>query len=542
SYSNGWTDLGATIIPNYSGGDSDKLGLYYGDIGSTSGPKYIGVTIFMLMLLGLALLKGPKKWWLLGTMLVTIVLSMGGNHFTGINTFMYEHFPLYNKFRAPSMMMVLVQISAGLLAILGLEKLLSTPELSKDDFKKLKIAGISGVAILVLLSFTGTMFNDFSSNPKEDENGTVVYDADTRYAQMAIQRQGGEANQGNIDRFKDQLVEMRLDAMQKDGKRSLFFALCILLVVWLAYKNKLENKYIILLTGLLITADLWFVGKRYLDDKDFKKTRKNAQTFAPYEADLEIQKDTAYYRVLDLTVSTLNSNRCAYFHKSIGGYSAAKLRRFQDLWDWHLIEDLGNGNILDNGILNMLNMKYFIYPNRQQQGGPPRYGQNANALGNAWIVSNVQVVDNADSAILGIKKINTAKAGLVESNHADLISQNTNTDSNATIELVSYHPEKLDYEYNSSQESNVAFSEVYYDKGWQAYIDNEPVDHYRMNYIIRGLKVPAGSHDISFRFEPSTYKTGKMLSTTFGAIIYVLIGLALFTWVRKEFLTKEETA
>jgi len=242
SYSNGWPDIAATIIPNYAGGDSDKLGLYYSDIGSTSGPKYIGATIFILMILGLVLVKGPRKWWLVTTIIVTIILSMGTNHFAGINTFMYEHFPLYNKFRAPSMMMVLVQVSAGLLAILGVEKLLSDPQAAKNEFKNLKIAGISGIGILVLLTFTGTLFNDFSSNPKLDETGKVVYDADTRYAQMLIQRQGAEATQPNINRFKDQLVEMRIDAMKKDGYRSIFLALAVLAVIWVAYKGYFKAK------------------------------------------------------------------------------------------------------------------------------------------------------------------------------------------------------------------------------------------------------------------------------------------------------------
>lgn len=539
SYSNGWPDIAATIIPNYAGGDSDKLGLYYGGIGSTSGPKYIGATIFILMILGLVLIKGPKKWWLVTTMIITIILSMGGNHFTGINNFMYEHFPLYNKFRAPSMMMVLVQISAGLLAILGVEKLLSNPEEAKADFKKLKIASISGIGVLILLTFTGTLLNDFSSTPKYNEQGIVEYDADTRYAQMVIQRQGAQPTQQNIDRFKDQLVEMRLDAMKKDGYRSIFFALAILVVLWLGFLNKIENRYVLILLGLLVTADLWFVGKRYLDHKEFKKKRTLEQPFQPYQVDLEILKDKSYYRVLDLTQSTLNSNRCAYFHKSIGGYSAAKIRRYQDLWDWHLIDDLQKGNIMDNGILSMLNMKYFIYPNQQQQGGPPRYGQNPKALGNAWFVPNISIVDNADSAILALGELNTAKYGIVEKEHADRISTNSSLDSSARISLLSYHPEKLEYEYTSAEESNIAFSEVYYDKGWKAYLDGEEIPYFRLNYIIRGIKAPAGNHKVTFKFEPETYKLGKTISSAFGIVIYILLVASIFMWVRREFFTKQ---
>jgi uncharacterized membrane protein YfhO len=490
------------------------------------------------MILGLVLIRGPQKWWLLSVIGVTLILSMGGNHFTGINQFMYNHFPLYNKFRAPSMMMVLVQLAVGLFAILSLEKIISQPEYVKENWKRVSYAGIAGIGIIILLTYSGTLFNDFNSTPKENENGQIVYDSDTEYAKNVIQRQGGEVTQPSIDRFKDQLAEMRLEAMKKDGNRSIFFAICILLVLWLIYKEKMKVNYGLIILGLLITADLWTVGKRYLNDKDFKKERALEQPFTPYAADLEIQKDKTYYRVLDLTQSTLNSNRCAYFHKSIGGYSAAKIRRFQDLWDWHLMDDLRAGRVTNNGIFNMLNMKYYIYPN--QQGTEPRYGINPNANGNAWIVNEVNVVENADSAILQLPKINTKTQAVVEKEYADFISKNSIKDSTASITLSSYHPEKLIYTYSSVTENNVAFSEVFYDKGWNAYIDNQPVDQFRLNYLLRGLKVPAGEHEIRFEFAPKTFQTGSTLAMTFGSLIYLLIGLSIFLWVRKELSLKDQ--
>lgn len=538
SYSNGWSDIGATIIPNYSGGDSDKLGLYYGQIGSTSGPKYLGATLFILMALGLVLIQGPKKWWLIAVTVMTLILSMGGNHFTGINQFMYHSFPLYNKFRAPSMMMVLAQLSVGLLAILGLEKIISQPKHVKENWAKVKYASMTAIGIILALTYSGTLLNDFNATPKENEMGQVVYDADTQYATSIIQRQGGEVNQTNINRFKERLAEMRIDTMKKDGNRSLFFGIAVLLLLWLIHKEKMKPTYGIILLGLLVTADLWIVGKRYLNDKDFKKERSLEQPFTPYAADIEIQKDKSYYRVLDLTQSTLNSNRCAYFHKSIGGYSAAKIRRFQDLWDWYLMDDLRKGKITNNPLFNMLNMKYFIYPNQQQQGAQPQYGINQNALGNAWIVKNIAIVPNADSAIQQLSKIDTNNEGIVEEEYASLISTNQETDSNAVIELEKYHPERLTYRYSSTTENNVAFSEIFYNKGWQAYIDDKPVEHFRLNYLLRGLKVPKGRHTIQFEFAPKTYDTGSMLAITFGGLIYLLIGISVFIWVRKEITQK----
>jgi hypothetical protein len=542
SYSNGWTDIGATFIPNYSGGDSDKVGLYYGLIGSTSGPKYIGATMFLLMILGLVLVKGPLKWWLVSVMLLAIVLSMGNNYFAWFNKFMYDYFPMYNKFRAPSMMMVLVQVSAGLLGILGVEQLLSNVKRKELNFKHLTYAAGTAVGLVLLLAFTGTLFNDFESTPKYDNSGQVVYDSDTRYAQYILQQQGRQPDAQSIASVKSQLVDNRLEEAKSDGSRSLFLMLAVLLVLWLVYKDKIQPKYAILCLGLLVTLDLWTVGKRYLDDKKFEKPTPQQSTFEPYQADLAIQQDKSYYRVLDLTESTLNSNRCAFFHYSVGGYSAAKIRRFQDLWDWYLIDQLGEGKVQDNNILNMLNMKYFIYPNQQQQGGQPLYATSPTALGNAWVLRDVRVVPNADSAILALGTLDTRTSGIVEADQASLISTVTAVDTNATVKLLSYHPEKLEYEYNSATESNVAFSDIYYAKGWHAFIDGEEVDHFRLNYVLRGLKVPAGKHAITFEYDPATYKLGKTLSATFGSLIYLLVALTLFFGIKNEFLTpkKEE--
>ena len=546
SYSMGWSDYVATIIPNYSGGKnynpedppSQTANLYYGQIGSTSGPKYLGVTMFILMLLGLVMVKGPLKWWIVSVILLTIVLSMGGNHFVGINTFMYEHFPLYNKFRAPSMMIVLIQISMGLLAMLGLEEFFKN-HANLSSFKKpLIIASSAGIAIIILAGFTGTMFNDFNTVPIKNESGRVVYDRDTEQAKRVLQKRNPTPSE--INSYLDYFSAERIKPMEKDAKISLFFTLAILALVWLAFYKKMDTKYVVLLIGILVLADLWFVGKRQLNDKHFKKASYSPQPFEPYAADLEIKRDQSYYRVLDVTESTLNSNRCANFHKSIGGYSAAKIRRYQDLWDWYLIDDLQKSKVDNNPILNMLNMKYFIYPNQQQQGGQPMYGQNANALGNAWIVPNIRIVANADSAILALGQLDTRTNGVVEQEFAGRVSKNNAVDSNATITFDKYHPEQMEYTYSSSQESNVVFSEVFYDKGWNAYIDNELVDHYRVNYILRGLRVPAGKHKIVFKFEPKTYELGSTLSLSFGAIIYLLIALSLGLWIKSEFFSPKE--
>lgn len=533
SYSTGWTDIMATIIPNYSGGDSDRLGLYYGDIGSTSGPKYMGAAFFLLMIIGFVLYNGIEKWWLLTGLVVAIVLSMGGNHFTGINNFLFDNLPLYNKFRAPSIIMAIMQVCVGLMAILGLEQILQAKN-DEATTKKIKYAGFGALGFIIILTFFSGIFNDFNSNPKYDEvTGQVAFDSDTRYAQVSLQRSGQQVTQQGIDRVKEMLSEQRIEEMKKDGFRSIFFAGAVFLLLWFTYKRKVELKWAILGVGLLVLADMWFVGKRYMSSDDFKSKRVVENTVPPNSADLAIQQDKGTYNVLDLTVNPLASTRTSYFHKSLGGYNAAKLRRYQETWDWYLIDDLRNGKVMGNSILNMLNTKYIIFPNRQQQNAEPQYTINPESNGNAWFVSKVVEVANADSAIKSLENLNTKTTATVESKFG-IQTSTFSSDSSATIEITSYHPEHMVYESNNSADGFAVFSEIYYSDGWKAYINNQPVDHVCVNYILRGLKLPKGKNKVEFKFEPDTYATGKMISNISSGAILLLLVLSLGFWIRKK--------
>ncbi len=542
SYSNGWTDIPATFIPNYSGGDSDKSGLYYGDIGSTSGPKYVGATMFILMVIGFFVLQGAFRWWLLTGMLLAIALSMGQNHFSWLSDFFFNNVPLYNKFRAPSMIMVLVQICVGILAIVGLEKFFSLPKNDEKTSKRLLYSGLGTIAFALILTFFSTAFNDFNSNPSYDPiSGAVVYDNDTRFAQSNMQRAGQEVTQAGIDRFKDAIAEQRVEAMKKDGYRTIFFMAAIFALLWFYYKGKIETKYVILIIGLLVTMDMWTVGKRYLNKKDFKNKSLVENAVRPSQTDLAIQQDKSYYRVLDLTVNPLASSRTSFFHKSLGGYNAAKMRRYQEIWDWHLIGDMQKGKIADNNILHMFNTKYIMFPNREKPGSPPNYTPNPNALGNAWFISNIKNVKSADSAIIALGNLNTVNTALIEDEFS-AYATGFGFDSSATIELLTYHPEKLEYESNTSVEGFAVFSEVYYDKGWNAYIDDELVDYCRTNYILRGLKVPAGKHKVTFKFEPKTYDLGMTIGNISSGIISLLVLVTLGLWVKSTFFNKDKQA
>lgn len=538
SYSNGWTDIFATIIPNYSGGDSDKLGLYYGDIGSTSGPKYVGATMFFLMVIGFIFLNGPIRYWLLSVLLLAIILSMGQNHFTGINDFFFNNVPFYNKFRAPSMIMALVQICVALMAIVGLERIISLPQNDEKVANKLKYAGFGALGFVVILTFFSTVFNDFNSNPQYNEVGEMVYDNDTRFAQSNLQQGGQQASPANINQFKEMLADKRIEAMKKDGYRSLFFIGALFLIIWFYYKKKFELKYALIAIGLLVTADMWGVGKRYLSDDDFKRKISVQNAVVPNSVDLEIMKDPSYHRVLDLTVNPLASTRASFFHKSLGGYSAAKIRRYQEVWDWYLMDDLSKGKISGNQILNMLNTKYVMFPDRQNNSPEPKYTVNTGALGNAWFVPSIQLAANPDSAMVALGRLNATEFAIVEKKFEGNVSATSSLDSNSSITLLNYHPENLSYESNSASGGFAVFSEIYYNDGWNAYIDDKQVDHVCANYILRGLQIPAGKHKVEFKFEPQTYATGKMLSNTFSGLIYLLLIGTIALGVKKEMATK----
>lgn len=527
AYSTGWTDMIATFIPNYSGGDSDRLGLYYGDIGSTSGPKYMGAVFFLLAVIGFVFYKGIEKWWLLAGILLTMVLSMGGNHFVGFNQWVFDTVPLYNKFRAPSMMMVLMQVCIGILAVLGIEAILNADRKDPEVLNKLKYAGIGVGAFLVLVVFFSGIFNDFNSNPKYDSNtGQVVYDSDTRYAQMIIQRNSQQPTQQAIDRIKESMAEQRIEEMKKDGYRTFFFVIAAFFVLWFAYKQKLETKWALLILGLLVTLDMWTVGKRYLSGDDFKSKAAVQNAVMPNNADLAIEQDTSYYRVLDLTVNPLASTRTSFFHYSLGGYNAAKMRRYQEIWNWYLTQDLQQGKVQNNAILNMLNTKYIIFNGRDNSG--PQYTINPQAFGNAWFVNTVQQVANPDSAIIALGRLQNKNVAIVEGKYT--VNTNLNQpDSLASIVLTSYHPEHMVYKSVNENSAIALFSEMYYNDGWNAYIDGSKVDHFCANYVLRGLEIPKGEHTIEFKFEPATYTLGKTISNaSSGAIFLLLIGSLVF--------------
>ncbi|MEQ8704642.1 MAG: YfhO family protein [Phaeodactylibacter sp.] len=510
-WSNGVVDLFASYIPGVAGGGSQeavgpdsaiaqdlkrkgarlpanfKAPLYWGDLPFTSGPIYFGSIVFFLFLMGLFLVNGPVKWWVgLGTLL-TMLLSMG-NNLEGFNRLFFDYFPLYNKFRTPNSILSVTAFLVPVLGFLAVHKIVNKKVTKEEALRSLKIGGGIAAAIALFFALLGPSFFDFN-NPGDARLEQAGYDL------------------GAIRSDRQSL-------MRGDAFRTLLLVLLSGGLLWAYLQDKVKLNIFLLGLGVLITFDHWTVGRRYVDDELFVTERQYFAGLAPRPVDEQILQDTdLHYRVFDASINTFNSSKASYYHKTIGGYHAAKLQRAQDLIDRHLSK--GNQKVLD-----MLNAKYFIVG----QPGQEQVQQNPNALGNAWLVSNLQTVSSANEEIDALSNFEPATTAIVHQEFQDYIAGLSPTGA-GQIKLTSYAPNKLTYEATVQGDQLAVFSEVWYgpDKGWQAYIDGQPVPHIRVDYILRGLKVPAGQHEITFEFAPASFERGVLVSRIFSSLI--LLGL-----------------
>jgi hypothetical protein len=466
----------------------NNLPLYWGDQPSTSGPVYVGAIVCFLFVLGLFIVDKRWRIWLLAATILSIMLSWGSN-FEAFNYFMFDYFPGYNKFRAVSMTLVITQFSIGLLAMFALYRLLQKDKLEvKDTQGKLTLAaGITGGICVLVALFAGMA--DFVG----------VVDAQLEQMQWPVAA----------------LRADRQSMMRADAFRSLIFILLAAGVLYFYLKQKLSATTTTLIIGLLILIDLWAVDKRYLNNGDFQK-RLVETHFEPTPADQAILQDKDLsYRVMNMG-NPFQDARTSYFHKSIGGYHGAKLRRYQDVIDKHISQN----NI---EVLNMLNTRYLI---TTDANNPVQ--RNPQALGNAWFVPNIITVNSPDEELAALTDLTPVNEAVVDVSKFPVNKKEYNA-TGSSIKLTSYEPNYLKYEATAAQEGFIVFSEIYYKDGWQAYLNNKPVDHIRVNYILRGMPVPAGQHTIEFKFEPKAYAVGNtvslvssilMLLVVFGGIFY----------------------
>lgn len=546
---------------------------YWGDQPFTSGPVYFGATVFLLFLLGLVLVNNRLKWALLATAILTIALAWGKN-FMGLTDFFLDFVPGYDKFRAVTIILSITGLAFPLLGFIFMRRLQVRPELIAEKKKVFfAVAGGLALVLLALVIAPQAFFNFLSSQENE----------------IFSQLSQGE-NAGAVLQYVSALQEARADLLVSDALRSLIFVLLTAAVIWLFAKEKINERILIVAMAVLVIGDLWPVSKRYVNNEKEKgryiswqpneastvvypvaaadnyildrETEMNphvgdavANAVAAYreeakkdisrratQAEIDNVKFAALrfstdYRVLNMN-GPFQESRTSYFHNSVGGYHGAKLKRIQELYDFHIAKEISalgaalqgspDMNSVDRAIgkmkvVNMLNTKYIVY----NPEAPPF--ENEYAFGPAWFVEYIKTVDNADEEILALDELELRTEAVVHSDFSEMIEGFTFRESaDAVIAIEEHLPNYISYIYDSPVSQAVVFSEIHYPEGWNAYLDGERVDHFRANYALRGMIVPEGSHKIEFKFEPESYAQASLISTGAGLVVFFFFMFAVY--------------
>lgn len=497
-----------------------QMGQYWGEQPGTSGPVYVGAFVLTLFMLGLFIVKGPVKWAMLAGTLFSILLSWGKN-FMPLTDFFIDHIPLYNKFRAVSSILVVAEFCIPLLAALAVKELIEKPEALKKNVKYLYISlGVTG-GIALLFAIAPKLF--FHSFVSASEMGALQQALPAEHIQPLLQN----------------LTEMRLSLFTADAWRSFFVVVVGAVLIRLYLHKTIKPQWTIAGILLLCLMDMWAVNRRYLNDGDFTLPSSGEKLFAASAADQQILQDTTpYYRVLNMATSTFNDGITPYRHKVIGGYHAAKLRRYQDLVDVHLSREmaalqqeiirtqgrLDSANAASFRVLNMLNTKWIIMPT---QGGATLPVENPYAMGNAWFIDTLRFVNNADEEINALGIIDLHRSAVADRSFEPLLQgvPVTPADTASSIRLGEYDSNFITYVADAKKAEVALFSEVYYPKGWRVTIDDKPVEMMRADYTLRALPIPEGQHTITFRFDPQSIKI-----TDAVAYIALIIMLLCAIW------------
>jgi hypothetical protein len=514
-----------------------SLGQYWGEQPGTSGPVYVGAFVLMLFILGLFIVKGPMKWALLAATILSILLSWGRN-FMGFTNFFLDYIPMYAKFRTVASILVIAEFTIPLLAVLALKQIVDDPEILRTKQKAVWLSfGLTGgLALLFYLAPTLFFPNYISTAEMQQFN--------------QIAQQGTDAAQF-INGLKGNLTAVREYIFTADALRS-FIIVAIGMALMMLYRyKKLNAKYLVGCIALLCLIDMWQVDKRYLNDAMFvdKSVRDTPQRMTA--TDRQILRDKSLdYRVLNLASNTFNENETSYYHKSIGGYHAAKLRRYQEMIDAYISPEMqkmmpaiaqGMGDMTKvNGdsifpVLNMLNAKYFILPLQNGQTVPL---QNPYVNGNAWYVDKLDYVDNANEEIDKIGKINLKHEAVADKKFEAELGKAVPQGTTSLVTLKSYEPNHLVYEANSDKGGVIVFSEIYYPE-WTATVDGTPVELGRANYILRALQVKPGKHEIVLDFHPASIRTTETIAYCSYGVLILLVAVGIFTSARKR--KKENT-
>jgi hypothetical protein len=503
---------------------ANSLPTYWGPQPNTSGPVYLGAIICFLFVLGMVYLDSWHKWWIFAATLIGIVLAWGSN-FKSFNYFIFDTLPMYSKFRAPTMSLVIPQLTAALMAALVLQKFLFGGDAKELLFKKLKLsvyitAGIVGIAALLYFSSDYAGSND--SRIKENFANNMLSSAQGQAGDPRLQAQANEFGQSVIRA----LAEDRKSMFGGDLIRSLIFILLAIGILGLFSKNKISGTIAAIALAALTLIDLFPVGKRYLNESNFVEKVNVEEEFAETEADRMIKADPDHknFRIYNAD-DPYNNAKPSFHHNSVGGYNPAKLAIYQDLIE----RQLGQGNMK---VFNMLNTKYFVVQNPQT--GAPMAQMNPEAMGNVWLVKQLQFVNDADAEMKALDNFNPRDTAIIDKRYQSLVKGTPQFDSTATIRLTANINDTVRYEFNAATPQFAVFSEIYYDKGWNAYLDGNKADYVRVNYVLRGMSLPAGKHNIEFRFEPDSYKKGNTLSLLSSIIGAILILAAIVVTLKKK--------
>lgn len=471
--------------------------MYWGDQAYVAAPAYIGAVCVFLFVLGIFLVKGKIKQWILIGGGLLLLLSWGKN-FDFLTNFFIDYVPLYNKFRAVSSIQVIIELVVPILAIFGLYRLINGDQQKETKTKAvLYSTGIVAGLALLFLALSGSVF-DFVSF-----------------------RDGNLLKDYGVD-FLNIIKEERATLFTDDILRTLTFVLLTAVALWLYLKEKLNENVVLLVIGCLVLFDLVGVDKRYVNEEDFVSAKQVSEPFKASSADKQILADTSHYRVLDFSTNPFNSARASYYHKAFGGYHAAKPKRAQDIFEFYIAKN-------KVAVVNMLNVKYVI----QDDKGKKVALNNPYANGNAWFVNNIEAVDNADQEILALDRLNLKEQAVVQKSQANL-KQSYELDSLASIKLTSYKPNHLVYETSNANDGVGVFSEMYYKKGWKATIDGKEQPHFKTNYLLRGLEIPKGKHTVVFTFEPQVIKTGSSVALASSILLILLVLGGLYFEFKKK--------
>ena len=569
-WSYGVGETGTLLIPNFKGGPSGAIGnvdkdalkavdgqmreqvggssAYFGTQPFTSGPVYIGAIVMLLAFLGLFIIDHPIKWALFAATLLSITLSWGKN-FMGLTSVFMDFVPGYNKFRAVSMILIIAELTIPLLAVLAIDKFIKLVEKGEQvklpftnkliDIKKIVIISVAVIGGFCLISaFIPSLTNSFIPEGEETQIANQFGQSGADAAQISA----------FMPDFLSNLSKAREAIFKSDARRSTIFIGLAALFLFLFLIKKLNKELLYISLAIFMVADLWPVAFRYLNKENFvSKSMYNAPPQKTPADEVLLSDKELDFRVLNLSVSPFNDATTSYYHKSIGGYHGAKLRKYQEIIDHHIdgeikafYEDINTSAQSDSlmqiltaklGVLNMLNTKYILLPTKDAIIPI----ENKTANGNAWFIKNVKVVSSPDSEIVGLHNINTKRDIILQQKNKELATVATNYNNTGKITLQSYKPNDLVYEADTKEKGFAVFSEIYYPKGWNAYIDGTLTPHTCVDYVLRGMEIPAGKHKVEFKFEPTVYKTGNSIALI-GSILFLLgvFGGFFFAYKKKE--------